>query len=54
MEHCKDKLVFPAKVDQHYFKGGGGALMLNISFVSVCNLITLASLDIPFLRLWTL
>jgi hypothetical protein len=22
MEHSKDKLVFPAKVDQDYFKGG--------------------------------
>jgi hypothetical protein len=30
MEHCKDKLVFPAKVDQDYFKGGCGALILNI------------------------
>jgi hypothetical protein len=38
MEHSKDKLSFPAKVDEHYFKGGCGALMLNIAF----------------LRLWTL
>jgi hypothetical protein len=30
MEHNKDKLAFPAKVDQDYFKGGCGALMLNI------------------------
>jgi hypothetical protein len=30
MEHSKDKLVFPTKVDQDYFKGGCGALMLNI------------------------
>ena len=54
MEHSKDKLAFPAKVDQDYFKGGGGALMLNIAFSSVYNLITLASLDVTFLRLWTL
>jgi hypothetical protein len=27
MEHSKDKLTFPAKVDQDYFKGGCGALM---------------------------
>ena len=38
MEHSKDKLAFPAKVDQDYFKGGG-ALMLNIAFSSVYNLI---------------
>jgi hypothetical protein len=31
MEHNKDKLAFPAKVDQDYFKGGCGALMLNIA-----------------------
>jgi hypothetical protein len=49
MEHSKDKLVFPAKVDQHYFKGGCGALMLNIAFSSMYNLITLASLDVTFL-----
>ena len=54
MEHSKDKLAFPAKVDQDYFKGGCGALMLNIAFSSVYNLITLASLDVTFLRLWTL
>jgi hypothetical protein len=54
MEHIKDKLAFPSKVDQDYFKGGGGALMLNIAFSSVYNLITLASLDVTFLRLWTL
>ena len=54
MEHSKDKLAFPAKVDQDYFKGGAGALMLNIAFSSVYNLITLASLDVTFLRLWTL
>jgi hypothetical protein len=30
MEHSKDKLAFPAKVDQYYFKGGCGALMLDI------------------------
>jgi hypothetical protein len=30
MEHGKDKLAFRAKVDQDYFKGGCGALMLNI------------------------
>jgi hypothetical protein len=29
MEHSKDKLAFPAKVDQDYFKGDGGALVLN-------------------------
>jgi hypothetical protein len=23
IEHSKDKLAFPAKVDQHYFQGGG-------------------------------
>jgi hypothetical protein len=34
MEHSKDKLAFPAKVDQDYFKGGCGALMLNIAFSS--------------------
>jgi hypothetical protein len=49
MEHSKDKLVFPAKVDQDYFKGGCSVLMLN----SVYNLITLASLDVTFMRLWT-
>jgi hypothetical protein len=27
MEHSKDKLAFPAKVDQDYFKGSCGALM---------------------------
>jgi hypothetical protein len=54
IEHSKDKLVFPAKVDQHYFKGSGGALMLNIAFNSAYNLITLASLSVTFLRLWTL
>jgi hypothetical protein len=54
MEHSKDKLVFPAKVDQDYLKGGCGALMLNIEFSSVFNLITLASLDVTFMRLWTL
>jgi hypothetical protein len=50
----KDKLTFPAKVDQYYFKGGCGALMSNIEFSSVFNLITLASLDVTFMRLWTL
>jgi hypothetical protein len=54
MEHNKDKLSFPVKVDQDYFKGGCGALMLNIEFSSVYNLITLASLDVTFMRLWTL
>jgi hypothetical protein len=54
MEHSKDKFAFPAKVDQDYFKGGCGALMLNIEFSSVFNLITLASLDVTFMRLWTL
>jgi hypothetical protein len=54
MEHIKDKLAFQAKVDQDYFKGGCGALMLNIEFSSVYNLITLASLDVTFTRLWTL
>jgi hypothetical protein len=54
MEHSKDKLAFPAKVDQDYFKGGGGALMFKITFSSVYNLVTLASLDVTFLRLWTL
>jgi hypothetical protein len=54
LEHSKDKLSFPAKVDQNYFKGGCGALMLNIEFSSVYNLITLASLDVTFMRLWTL
>jgi hypothetical protein len=38
MEHGKDKLAFPAKVDQDYFKGGCGALMLNIEFSSVITL----------------
>jgi hypothetical protein len=54
MEHSKDKLAFPTKVDQDYFKGGCGALMLNIAFSSVCSLITLASLEVTFFRLWTL
>jgi hypothetical protein len=54
MEHSKDKLAFPAKVDQDYFKGGCGALMLNIEFSSVFNLITLAFLDVTFMGLWTL
>jgi hypothetical protein len=55
MEHSKDKVAFPTNVDQHYFKGGsGGALMLIIAFGSVYNLITLASLNVTFLRLWTL
>jgi hypothetical protein len=54
MEHNKDKLAFPAKVNQDYFKGGGGALMLNIAFSSVYNHITLAFLDVNFLRLWKL
>jgi hypothetical protein len=54
MEHSKDKPTFPAKVDQNYFKGGCGALMLNIEFNSVYNLITMASLDVTFMRLWTL
>jgi hypothetical protein len=34
MEHIKDKLAFAAKVDQNYFKGGCGALMLNIESVA--------------------
>jgi hypothetical protein len=34
-EHSKDKLAFPAKVDQDYFQGDCGALMLNIEFSSV-------------------
>jgi hypothetical protein len=53
MEHSKDKLAFPAKVDQDYIKGGCGALMLNIEFSSVFNFITLTSLDVTFMRLWT-
>jgi hypothetical protein len=54
MEHSKEKLAFTAKLDQDYFKGGCGALMLNIDFSSVFNLITLASLDVTFMRLWIL
>jgi hypothetical protein len=54
MEHSKGKPAFLAKVDQDYFKGGCGALMLNIEFSRVYNLITLASLDVTFMRLWTL
>jgi hypothetical protein len=54
MEHSKDKLAFTSKVDQDYFKGGCGALMLNIAFSSMYNLIIMASLDVTFLRLWTL
>jgi hypothetical protein len=54
MEHSKDTLPFPAMVDQDYFKGGSGALMLNIEFSSMFNLITLASLDVTFMRLCTL
>jgi hypothetical protein len=53
MEHSKDKLVFPTKVDQDYFKDVCGSLMLNIEFISMYNLITLA-LDVTFMRLWTL
>jgi hypothetical protein len=54
MEYSKDKLTFPTKVDQDYLKGGCGALMLNIEFSSVFNLITVASLDVTLMRLWTL
>jgi hypothetical protein len=54
MEYSKDKLAFLVKVDQHYFKGGYGALIFNIAFSCVYNLISLASLDVTFLRLWTL
>jgi hypothetical protein len=54
MVHSNDKPTFPAKVDQDYFKGGCGALMLNIEFSSVFNLITRASLDVTFIWLWTL
>jgi hypothetical protein len=54
MEHSKDKLAFLVKEDQDYFKGGCDALMLNIEFSSVYNHITLASLDVTFMRLWTL
>jgi hypothetical protein len=54
MEHSKDKLAFPAKVDQDYFKGGCGALMLDVAFSSMYNLMTLDSLDVTFMRLWTL
>jgi hypothetical protein len=54
VEHSNDKPAFPAKVDQDYIKGGCGALMLSIEFGSVYNLITLASLDVTFMRLWTL
>jgi hypothetical protein len=50
MEHSNDKPAFPAKVDHDYFKGGCGALMLNIEFNNVFNLITLASLDVTFMR----
>jgi hypothetical protein len=53
MEHSNDKLTFPAKVDQDYFQGGG-ALMLKFVFSGVYNLITLSSLDVTFLRSWTL
>jgi hypothetical protein len=38
MEHSKDKLAFPAKVDQDYFKGGGGALILKIAFIACITL----------------
>jgi hypothetical protein len=54
MEHSKDKLSFPAKVDQDYFKGSCGALMLNTESSIMYNLITLASLHVIFMRLWTL
>jgi hypothetical protein len=54
MEHSKDKLAFAAKVDQNYFNGGCGALVLNIEFSSVYSPITLASLDVTFMRLWKL
>jgi hypothetical protein len=54
IEHSKDKPAFPAKVDQDYFKGGCGALMLNIEFSSVYSIVTVASLDVTVIRLWTL
>jgi hypothetical protein len=54
MEHSKDKLAFQSKMDQDYFKGGCGALMLNIEFSNMYNLITWASLDVTFMRLRTL
>jgi hypothetical protein len=54
MEHSKDKLAFLTKVDQDTFKGGCGALMLNIAFSSMYNLIILTFLDVTFSRLWTL
>jgi hypothetical protein len=54
MEHIKDKLAFPVKMDQDYFKACCGALMLNIEFSSVYNLTTLAFLDVTFMGLWTL
>jgi hypothetical protein len=54
MVHNNDKPPFPAKVDQDYFKGGCGALMSKFEFSSVFNLITLAYLDVTFMRLWTL
>jgi hypothetical protein len=54
VEHSKDKFAFPTKVYHDYFKGGCGALMLNIAFSSVYNLLNLASLDVTFMRLWTL
>jgi hypothetical protein len=54
MEHSNDKPAIPAKVDQDYFKGSCGALMINIEFSSVYNLITLASLDVTFKMVWSL
>jgi hypothetical protein len=40
-------MLSEAKVDQDYFKGGCGSLMLNIELSSVLNLITPASLMLP-------
>ena len=53
MEHSKDKTGFLAKVAKKYFKGDGD-LNLKIAFSDLYDLITLAALDITFMRLWTL
>jgi hypothetical protein len=54
MEHSKDKLAFPAKVDQDYFKGGCGALMLNIEISSVYSLITVDEFPSTYSTCYTL
>ena len=51
MEHSKDK-SFPAKLTKDSFHGDGD-LKLNIAFSGVYDLITLVTMDVTLLRLWT-